>query len=755
MRRAPLGLLLAFAVARSVAAAGPAARRESAAEVARAIAGLRRPRARAEAVASGPARVYVVVRALTAEARAALEAAGLAIELPPRGTPAPRWRDGDVVQGLATPDAEARIRALPFVVRVEPPGEAWTNVGAVTSAGDAIVFGPQARATLGTSGAGVTVGVLSDGVDHAAASVASGDLPADVGVPAIPGVSAPRGDEGTAILEIVHDLAPDAHLLFAGPTTSVEMVVAIAGLAAAGAQVIVDDLVFTDEPKFEDGPIALAARRFVAAGGVYVTAAGNFGASHYFGTYHPGGGATFAGATYKALHRFKTGDFGDSLTIPPGAQVIAVLQWNDAFGHSANDFDLVLATQPGGGVLASGANQQNGTGNPIEGLRYVNNTGAAIAAYLAIAEFARVSPAAGIRLNLVVFTRTSLGQQYVVARESIFGHAAVEDVVSVAAADAARPDTLESFSSQGPATIFFPAQVQRQVPRLTGIDDVETAVGRRGQFPDPFRGTSAAAPHAAACAALLRAAGASPATAVSAMTATALDLGASGFDAAWGAGRLDCGAAARLVSGKDTAPVVEGVSAGFDGSGAVTVTFRGEDAEGDPRSATVRFLDRGGGELARQAVTVEASGTGFATTVTKRAAALARARGVAVRVTDAIGLASGDLATAFGCPGDASVGDALCSLGDFLDRVAAVPGPAGRRLAHIGRGSAGALVRAGTAYAAGRRHAARNAVGVARALLGNVKRLVRARALTSDVRGALVDEAAALRIRLQALRATL
>jgi stage V sporulation protein SpoVS len=168
MRRAPLGLLLALAVARSVAAAGPAARRESAAEVARAIAGLRRPRARAEAVASGPARVYVVVRALTAEARAALEAAGLAIELPPRGTPAPRWRDGDVVQGLATPDAEARIRALPFVVRVEPPGEAWTNVGAVTSAGDAIVFGPQARATLGTSGAGVTVGVLSDGVDHAA-----------------------------------------------------------------------------------------------------------------------------------------------------------------------------------------------------------------------------------------------------------------------------------------------------------------------------------------------------------------------------------------------------------------------------------------------------------------------------------------------------------------------------------------------------------------------------------------------------------
>ena len=58
----------------------------------------------------------------------------------------------------------------------------------------------RARAARKLSGVGITVGVLSDGVDSLPASIASGDLPADVRVLA-PGY----GDEGTAMLEIVHD----------------------------------------------------------------------------------------------------------------------------------------------------------------------------------------------------------------------------------------------------------------------------------------------------------------------------------------------------------------------------------------------------------------------------------------------------------------------------------------------------------------------------------------------------------------------
>ena len=80
--------------------------------------------------------------------------------------------------------------------------------------------GPRRRrgpARFKVTGTGVTVGVLSDGVDSLAASIASGDLPADTRV--LPGQEG-DGDEGTAMMEIVHDLAPNAHLIFATAFTS-------------------------------------------------------------------------------------------------------------------------------------------------------------------------------------------------------------------------------------------------------------------------------------------------------------------------------------------------------------------------------------------------------------------------------------------------------------------------------------------------------------------------------------------------------
>src|SRR5215475_15709568 len=85
-------------------------------------------------------------------------------------------------------------------------------VGAVTSEGDVTHAAAAARARFRVSGIGVKIGVLSDGVDSLAASIASGDLPADTEV--LPG-QAGVGDEGTAMLEIVHDLAPKASLAFA------------------------------------------------------------------------------------------------------------------------------------------------------------------------------------------------------------------------------------------------------------------------------------------------------------------------------------------------------------------------------------------------------------------------------------------------------------------------------------------------------------------------------------------------------------
>ena len=105
-------------------------------------------------------------------------------------------------------DQEA-LAALPQVRRVRQAIPAMTH-GGNTSEGDLTHGASQARAFYAVTGAGVKVGVISDGVDSLATLQASGDLPA---VEVLPG-QAGSGDEGSAMLEIVHDLAPGAQLAF-------------------------------------------------------------------------------------------------------------------------------------------------------------------------------------------------------------------------------------------------------------------------------------------------------------------------------------------------------------------------------------------------------------------------------------------------------------------------------------------------------------------------------------------------------------
>jgi hypothetical protein len=399
------------------------------------------------------------------------------------------------------------------------------------------------------------------------------------------------------------------------------------------------------------------------------------------------------------VHAFSGRDFGNSFHIPAGADLIVVLQWNDPFGQASDDFDLVLARPAAGGdvVLAASTDMQAGAGNPYEALRYVNGS-APVDAYLAIAEFSRVKAPSDLRLNLHVFSRVRLDLQYAVTRDSIFGHAAVEEVLSVAAAPATDPDRLEQFSGQGPASIFFPARRTRQVPRLTAIDGVETSVGQRGLFANPFRGTSAAAPHVAGCAALLLAAGASSSSAGAAMQSTAVDLLSAGFDPMSGAGRLDCAAAGRLATGRAQPPVVAHVAARFDPTGAVVVDASGEDADGDVRSASVRVLDRNGTQLASETVATTASGpTAFTLTVAVRSPLLARARMVSARAADATRLAGVETVDALACPGDGSVGDVLCSIGDLFDALVDEGGRRNQRLARVARRAARSRSRGGTA----------------------------------------------------------
>ncbi len=85
------------------------------------------------------------------------------------------------------------------------------RAGPIDSAGDRTHNADTARAEIGVTGVGVKICALSDGIDSLAASQAGGELPA---VDVLP-TQAGGGDEGTAMLEIIHDVAPNAELGFA------------------------------------------------------------------------------------------------------------------------------------------------------------------------------------------------------------------------------------------------------------------------------------------------------------------------------------------------------------------------------------------------------------------------------------------------------------------------------------------------------------------------------------------------------------
>jgi hypothetical protein len=200
-----------------------------------------------------------------------------------------------------------------------------TRTGAVTSQGDFVQHSDTLRSANSLTGAGVTVGVLSDSFDcyavyaannvpaggaagyanngflaTAATDVSTGDLPANVNVleEAEAGnggclnygapTQLPFGDEGRAMLQIVYDVAPGTSLAFyTAENSEADFANGIGQLAAsvasggAGAKVIADDVGYFDEPFFQDGIVAQAIDAVEAQGVAYFSAAGNDGTLAY------------------------------------------------------------------------------------------------------------------------------------------------------------------------------------------------------------------------------------------------------------------------------------------------------------------------------------------------------------------------------------------------------------------------------------------------------------------------------------------
>jgi len=248
-----------------------------------------------------------------------------------------------------------------------------TRTGAVTTQGDYVQHSDVVRSSNSLNGSGITVGILSDSYDcyavyasngvsasgptgyannsftaTAATDISTGDLPSAVNVLEEaeagnggcmnydPQFQLPFGDEGRAMMQIIHDVAPGAALAFYTAVNSeADFAHGIEALAStAGAKVIADDVGYPDEPFFQDGIVAQAIDAVEANGVAYFSAAGNDGNLGYDNlhpTFATAGSGVNAG---EHLLNFDTSGATTTTTMPvtipammPGEFVSIVLEW--------------------------------------------------------------------------------------------------------------------------------------------------------------------------------------------------------------------------------------------------------------------------------------------------------------------------------------------------------------------------------------------------------------------------------------------
>jgi hypothetical protein len=203
-----------------------------------------------------------------------------------------------------------------FIEPVPGAGNAYTI-------GDIILKTDQLRNLTRADGSGIGVGVISNGANGLIQAQQSGDLPENVII-----LMNGRGSEGTAMMEIIHDIAPGAPLLYHdfGGGAQNDFIYAVESLIDAGARIIVDDVGFLQVPYFEDGYTAKNLNRILDEHPevIIVSAAGNNAEIHYQGRF------SNDGMGYHSFDMVR----GIPIAIQPGGIFSAFLQWDDMYGRS-------------------------------------------------------------------------------------------------------------------------------------------------------------------------------------------------------------------------------------------------------------------------------------------------------------------------------------------------------------------------------------------------------------------------------------
>jgi subtilisin family serine protease len=365
------------------------------------------------------------------------------------------------------------ISKLEYVKFISQPSRAHPDV---TSQGTTVIHSDLVNSD-GNIGNGINVAVIDQGFNIANPEISSRivealSFRADNDI-----TGGGNTAHGTAVAEIIVDVAPGVNLYLYNVNTDVELLNLIDFIISNKPIDIINmSLAFPCSGPF-DGTSTLAQKVIDARnnGILWVNSAGNSAEQHWSGL--------FSDSDADALHNFAGSDETIEISANSGQLIWLSLTWDETWGSASQDYDLRLY-DASLNLIAQSVNEQNGNDNPRECLQFVAPTTSTY--HIVIVNFLTTQTK-----TLELFSLQHDFTQYNVPSSSIQIPADSTGSLSVGATYYLN-DQLESFSSRGPTNDG------RIKPDLAAPDGVTTTgLGT-------FFGTSAAAPHAAGAAALVK-----------------------------------------------------------------------------------------------------------------------------------------------------------------------------------------------------------------------------------------------------------